>query len=99
MRTPRITDATDFVRWDHGVDAVDAPRVGGQVDNRKDPVKSAQHFSGSVARAYAREMARFRATMAGAGAGAVDAQGAKAAKFRLNAQYWIEITAWLSTLT
>ncbi len=44
-------------------------------------------------------MARFRATMAGAGAGAVDAQGAKAAKFRLNAQYWIEITAWLSTLT
>lgn len=74
---------------------IDRP-PGDAYDNRKDPEKSYQYHRGSVARVYAREMAAFRSTMAGAEA--ARGSGESAQKHRLKSRYWSQISDWLASI-
>ena len=66
---------------------------GDAYDNRHDPVKSTQYGAALTARAFAQEMASFRATMARGRA--TDGSAEAEETDRLKAQYWRQIAAWL----
>jgi hypothetical protein len=74
---------------------IDRP-PGDAYDNRNDREKSYQYSRGTAARAYAREMATFRATMAAAEAAKVNSEGAE--NYRLKSRYWSQIADWLDRI-
>jgi hypothetical protein len=69
---------------------------GDAFDNRNDPVRSAQHHDAMVAKTYASEMARFRATMAYGKA--TDGSAEALEESRRKSRYWSEISTWLKTI-
>lgn len=86
---------TDEVLAAAGKFPIDRP-PGDAYDNRNDSEKSYQYHRGSVARVYAREMAKFRATMAGADAAKASGEAAK--QHRQRSMYWSQISDWLTRI-
>lgn len=69
---------------------------GDAYDHRNSPKKSSQYHTGSVARVYALERAKFRVQTATSNS--VRSTGDKAEEYGINARYWTEIVAWLRTI-